>query len=104
MLKTEELNAHNSTQMYLDKIDMLLDTYAPLRRINKYFKLKLKPKSCITLDLQKSISVKNKLLKSFISKKDPILKEGHHTYYKKYINLLFKLMKKIEQAYYNNYF
>ena len=29
--------------MYLDKINMLLDTYAPLKRTNKY-KLKLKSK------------------------------------------------------------
>ena len=31
LLKTDELNADNSTRMYLDKINMLLDTYAPLK-------------------------------------------------------------------------
>ena len=36
LLKIDELNADNSTRMYLDKINMLLDTYAPLKRINKY--------------------------------------------------------------------
>ena len=36
---------------------MLLDVYAPLKRINKY-KLKLKSKPWITLELQKSISEK----------------------------------------------
>ena len=36
-LKIDELNADNSTKIYLDKINMLLDTYAPLKRINKYF-------------------------------------------------------------------
>ena len=62
LLKTDELNvnADNSTRMYLDKINMLLDTYAPLKRINKY-KMKFKSKPWITLGLQKSISVKNKL-------------------------------------------
>ena len=35
LLKIDELNADNSTKMYLDKINMLLDTYAPLKRINK---------------------------------------------------------------------
>ena len=35
LLKTDELNADNSTRMYLDKINMLLDTSAPLKRINK---------------------------------------------------------------------
>ena len=66
--------------MYLDKINMLLDTSAPFKRINKHHKLKFKSKLWITLDLQKSISAKNKLLKTFINKKDPILKEEHHTY------------------------
>ena len=52
------------------------------KRINKYM-MKFKSKPWITLDLQKSISVKNKLLKNFINKKDPILKEEFHTNYKK---------------------
>ena len=60
LLKIDELNADNSTKMYLDRINMLLDTYAPLKRINKY-KLKFKSKPWITLGLQKSISVKNTL-------------------------------------------
>ena len=51
-LKTDELNADNSTRMYLDKINMLLDTYALLKRIKKY-KLKIKSKPQITLGLQK---------------------------------------------------
>ena len=103
LLKTDELNADNSTRMYLDKINMLLDTYAPLKRINKY-KMKFKSKPWITLGLQKSISVKNKLLKNFINKKDPVLKEEFHAKYKKYRNLLSTLMKKSKQAYYDKYF
>ena len=54
-MKIDELNVDN-----LDKINMLLDTYATLKRINKY-ELKFKSKPWITLGLQKSISVKNKL-------------------------------------------
>ena len=54
-MKIDELNADNSIKIYLDKINMLLDTYAPLKRINKY---KLKFKSKLLIDLQKSISVK----------------------------------------------
>ena len=103
LLKIDELNADNSTKMYLEKINMLLDTYAPLKRINKY-KLKFKSKPWITLGLQKSISVKNKLLTSYINKKDPILKEEFHSKYKIYRNLLSTLMKKSKQAYYDKYF
>ena len=44
MLKTDELNADNSAKMHLDKINMLLDTYATLKEINKYkLKFKFKP-------------------------------------------------------------
>ena len=103
LLKIDELNADNSTKKFLDKIDMLLDTYALFKRVKKY-KLKFKSKPCITLGLQKSISVKNKVLTNFINKKDPILKEECHTNYKKYRNLLSTLMKKSKQAYYDKYF
>ena len=103
LLKTDELNADNSTRIYLDKINMLLDTYAPLKRINKY-KMKFKSKPWITLGLQKSTSMKNKLLKKFISKKVPVLKEEFHSNYKKYRSLLSTLMKKSKQAYFDRYF
>ena len=103
LLKINKLNADNSTKIYLDKINILLDTYAPLKEINKY-KLKFKSKPWTTPGLQKSIFVKNKLLTNFINKKDPILKEEFHTNYKKYRNLLSTLMKKIKQAYYDKYF
>ena len=92
LLKIDERNVDNSTKIYLDEINMLLDTYAPLKKINKC-KLKFKSKPWITLGLQTSISVKNKLLTNFINKKDPILKEEFHTNYKKYKNLLSTLRK-----------
>ena len=79
------------------------DTYATLKKINKQ-KLKFKSKPWITLGLQKSISVKNKLFTNFINKKDPILKEEFHANYKKYRNLFSILMKKSKQAYYDKYF
>ena len=75
LLKIDDLKADNSTKIYLDNINMLLDTYATLKRIDKY-KLKYKSKPWITLGLQKSIPVKNKLLTSFINEKIPVLKEG----------------------------
>ena len=82
---------------------MLIDTYAPLKRINKK-KLKFKSKPWINFGLQKSISVKNNLLTNFISKKDPVLKEEFHIKCKNYRNLLSTLMKKSKQAYYDKYF
>ena len=67
---------------FLDKINVLSDTYAPLKRVKKY-KLKFKSKPWIMLGLQKPISVKNKLLTNFINKKAPIIKEEFHTNNKK---------------------
>ena len=32
LLKIDEVNVDNSTKIYLDKINMLLDTYAPLKK------------------------------------------------------------------------
>ena len=72
MLKIDKLNAGNSTKMYLDMINILLDIYPAPKRINKYT-LKFKSKPWITLCLQKSISVKNKLLTNYTNKKDPLL-------------------------------
>ena len=92
LLKIDELNADKSTKKFLDKINMLLDTYAPHKRVKKH-KLKFRSKPWITLGLQKSTSVKNKLLTNVINKKDFILKEECHPYCKKYRNLLSTLMK-----------
>ena len=51
LLKIDELNVDNSIEMYLEMINILLDTYAPLKRIDKY-KLRLKSKPRITLGWQ----------------------------------------------------
>ena len=49
------------------------------KELMNIYKLKFKSKPWITLGLQKSISVKNKLLTNFIEKKDPVLKEQINT-------------------------
>ena len=67
LIKIDELNVDNSTQTYLENINILFDTYAPLKRIDKY-KLRFKSKPWITLGLQKSISLKSKLLVSSLTR------------------------------------
>ena len=52
LLKIDELNAGNSTKKILDKINVLLDTYASLKRVKKC-KLIFKSKPWTTLGLQK---------------------------------------------------
>ena len=53
-----------------------------LKKISKY-KLKFKTKPWITSGIQKSISIKNKLSKKLINKKDPQIKAKCHKKYKK---------------------
>ena len=48
--------------------------------------------------------MKNKLLKNFLNKKDPILTEEFHTNHKKCKNFLSTLVKKSKQAHYDKYF
>ena len=47
LLKDNELNVDNSIQTYLEKINVLLDTHAPLKRFDKC-KLRFKSKFRIT--------------------------------------------------------
>ena len=79
---------------------MLSDTYAPHKRIiNTNWNLSL----WMTLGLQLSVSIKNKLLTNFINKKDPLLKQEFHTKYKKYITLLSTPMNKSKHTYYDKF-
>ena len=80
------------TNRFVNAMNSLFNKYAPFRKISKY-KLKLKTKPLITFGIQKSISIKNKLLKKFINKKDPQIKAECHEKYKTHRNLLFTLLK-----------
>ena len=84
-------------------MNSLLNKYAPFKKISKY-KLKFKTKTWITFGIQKSISVKNKLLKKLINKKDPQIKAECHEKYKKYRNLLSTLLKESKQIYCTKYY
>ena len=57
----KQRNVDNSTEMYSENITILLDIYEPLKRIDKY-KLRFKSNPWMTLCLQISVLVKNKLL------------------------------------------
>ena len=74
-------------------MNSILDEHAPSKRINKY-KLKFKSKFWITTAIQKSITVKNKVLKRFINAKNSQTKETFHRQYKDYRNMLSTLLKK----------
>ena len=62
ILQLDQQNVNLSMDSYLDHMNAILDIHAPYKKVNKY-KLRFKIKPWITPALQKSISVKNSLLK-----------------------------------------
>ena len=58
----DQQNFNLSMDSLLNNMNSILDVHAPLKKVNKY-KLKFKTKPWITSALQKSISIKNNLLK-----------------------------------------
>ena len=88
---------------YLSKIDSLLDTHAPSKKLNKK-ELKFLTKPWITQGLQNSIKKKNNIYSKFVKCKNKIMKEFHHNNYKNYRNLLSTLLKRAKQKYFTDFF
>ena len=59
---------------YLSKIDSLLDTHTPFKKLNKK-KLKFLPKLWITQGLQNSVKNKNNIYSKFMKYKYKIMNE-----------------------------
>ena len=103
LLQIDQQNVNLSLNSFLNNINSILDVHAPLRKVNKY-KLKFKAKPWITPALQKSISIKNNLLKKFINAKDPQVKDSYHKECKDYRNMISTILKQSKTNYYNHYF
>ena len=84
-------------------MNKILDEHTPSKRLSKY-ELKFKTKPWITLALQKSISIKNKLFSDHINKKYLSQKTELHIKYKSYKNMLSTLMKQSKQNYFTKLF
>ena len=87
-----------SIENFVNNMNGLLDRHAQFKKISKY-KLKFKTKPWTTAALQKSISIKNSLLKKYIKLKSSVKKNEVDQQYKCYRNLLSMLMKKSKQNY-----
>ena len=74
----------------------ILDKHAQLKKLSKY-KLKFKTKPSFINELQKSISIKNKLFSGFINKKDLTQKTELYIKYKSHRNMLPTLMKNVNK-------
>ena len=99
--KIEEQNIDYSTEIFLNKINDMLDNFEAFKK-KQQVQLVFKSKLWIRPGLQKSISVKNTFLSDFI-KKDPTIKAELHLKHKKHRNLISNLLKKSKQNYYETY-
>ena len=81
---------------FLNNINSILNVQAPFKKVLA--------KPLITLALQKLISIKNNLLKKFISEKDPQVKQRYHKKHKDYKNMFCTILKQSKTNYYNHYF
>ena len=88
---------------YLSKIDSLLDTHAPSKKLNKK-ELKFLTKPWITQGLQNSIKKKNNIYPKSVKCKNKIRKEFHHSSYKNYRNILSAHLKRAKEKYFTNFF
>ena len=70
LLNLNEKNVDPAAINFLSAMNSLLDKFAPFKKISNY-NLKFKTKPWITSGIRRLISIKNKLLKKFINKKDP---------------------------------
>ena len=93
-VKISDENIDYSTEAFLNKLNNLLHCYAPFKKISKY-KLKFKTKPWINPGLQKSISIKNKLLTKYIKIKNHDKKLELQKKYKNHRNLLSTLVKQV---------
>ena len=85
ILFNENNNVKFSMNEYLSKIDSLLDTHAPNKKLNKK-ELKFLTKPWFTKGLQNSIKKKNNAYSKFVKFKNKILKQFYHNSYKNYRN------------------
>ena len=102
-LKMQNNNINASFQNFFDSISNILDKHGLFKKITKY-KLKSKTKPWITPALQESISIKNKIFKNYIKKKNTTQKCELDNNYKIYGSLISTLMKRSKQYYYSKYF
>ena len=103
ILYNEDNDVNFSMNKYLSKIDSLLDTHAPFKKLNKK-ELKFLTKPWITQGLQNSIKKKNNIYSKFVKCKNKVMKEFHHNNYKNYRNLLSTLLKRAKEKYFTIFF
>ena len=92
-----------SLNHFLSDVDILLDKYAPIRKVsNKEYKQKAKP--WITTQIIKLIKIRDKIFQNFIKETTPQKKEYLHRQHKIAKNRINNQIRNSKKAFYDNYF
>ena len=102
-LQVNRNNADLSSELFLKKIEQLIDFWAPFQRVpNKKKKLQNKP--WITKGLLKSIEAKNRLYRKMCRTKDPLKREELVNKVKTYKKYILHSTRKSKANHFNNFF
>ena len=103
MLKFNKTNVNYSFEVFLSKINAVLDKHAPYKTLSKKQQKTLK-KPWITKGIRKSIQIKYNIHKKFCKAKNEQRKNELHTKWKQYRNLIIKLIRKSKDSYFKTFF
>ena len=96
-------NVNISLNLFLDKINEVIDKYIPLRKLtSREYKRKFKP--WISNGILNSINRKNKFFKSYCKIKDPITKQRVYEEYKTLRNSINDLLRRSKKNHYQSFF
>ena len=102
-LEADKKDVNHSFKIFFDKINELLDRYAPLKKVTqKQFKQRLKP--WVTDKILDKIALKNNFLKRYTLCKNMEQKNTLYCQFKKLKNEITDLTRRGKKEFYKNYF
>ena len=102
-LQVNRNNADLSSELFLKKIEQLINFWTLLQRVSNRNK-KLQNKPCVTKGLLKSIETKNRLFKKICRTKNPLKREELVKKVKTYNKYILTLTRKSKANHFNNFF
>ena len=96
-------NININLEIFLDKIESLLNVMAPVKKITKRER-RLQQRPWITKGILISMQNRDKIYKKFVLTADPSEKQNLFKLYKKYRNLIVTLQRKSKGNYFSHYF
>ena len=103
VIAIENNNPNESFNSFFQKIDVLVDTYIPLKKLTKN-EIKSKFKPWITSAIRNSMKRRDKFYKKFIKAKNADIKIEYEKLYKDLRNRIVQLCRVSKKTYFQNYF